>query len=139
MSYYYVAHPNLEYSATVKAPSTDKARTTYLDFLERSGRASRKNRQQLRKNTIADRIEFPEEVDSDVTLYYDYTGSGNGEGNEEPIQVGYEPRVETAEEYDEEEEYGPEPEPTEPMPVEQIEREQGIEDTPIGKMSLGSM
>jgi len=138
MSYYYVAHPNLEYSATVKAPSTDKARTTYLDFLERSGRASRKNRQQLRKNTIADRIEFPEEVDSDVTLYYDYTGSGNGEGNEEPIQVGYEPRVEPAEEYDEEEEYGPEPE-QEPMPVEQIEREQGIEDTPIGKMSLGSM
>jgi len=138
MSYYYVAHPNLEYSATVKAPSTDKARTTYLDFLERSGRASRKNRQQLRKNTIADRIEFPEEVDSDVTLYYDYTGSGNGEGNEEPIQVGYEPREEPREE-----EYYEDEEPVEPeqdtMPVEQLEREQSIEDTPIGKMSLGSM
>ncbi len=137
MSYYYVAHPNLEYSATVKAPSTDKARTTYLDFLERSGRASRKNRQQLRKNTIADRIEFPEEVDSDVTLYYDYTGSGNGEGNEEPIQVGYEPREEPVEEdYYEPEE--PEPE-QDTMPVEQMGMEQSIEDTPIGKMSLGSM
>jgi len=135
MSYYYVAHPNVDFSATVKAPSTDKARTTFLDYLERSGKASRKNRQQIRRNTVAERIEFPEEVDTDVTLYYDYTGSSNGEG-EQIIQAEYNPALDREDEDEDEdyenEEYELEPEP-EPMPIEQVEREQDIQDTPIVK------
>ena len=42
MSYYYVTHPNVDFSATVKAPSTDKARTTFLDYLERSGKRAKR-------------------------------------------------------------------------------------------------
>ena len=139
MSYYYVTHPNMDFSATVKAPSTDKARTTFLDYLERSGKASRKDRQLIRKNTVADRIEFLEEVDADVSLSYNYTGE-NGE-EEQVIQVGYGEMLD-GEEPVEDESYDREPmeDISEPeMPVEQIEREQDIKDTPIGKMSLGSV
>lgn len=142
MSYYYVTHPNIDFSATVKAPSTDKARTTFLDYLERTGRANRKYRQNIRRNTVAERIEFPEEVDTDVTLNYDYTGS-NGD-SEETIQVGYVPETSEVESPDEEG-YEPmestfESEPqSEPLPVEQVEKEYDIKETPIGKMSLGSV
>ena len=142
MSYYYVAHPNLDFSATVKAPSTDKARTTYLDFLERSGRMNRKDRQSLRRNLIADRIEFPEEVDTDVRLNYDYTGD-NGESN--IIQVGRDGSVdvggvEASEAPEEEDYYGDEEEPELEMEPEPTSRgdESGIAETPIGRMSLGS-
>ncbi len=149
MSYYYVTHPNMDFSATVKAPSTDKARTTFLDYLERSGKALRKDRQLIRRNTVADRIEFPEEVDTDVSLSYNYTGE-NGIEEEQVIQVGYgqalvgEEPIED-EDYDRdtvEDTFGLEPEPElepEPMPIEQVEREQDIKDTPIGRMSLGSV
>ena len=143
MSYYYVTHPNMDFSATVKAPSTDKARTTFLDYLERSGKAYRKDRQLIRRNTVADRIEFPEEVDSDVSLSYNYTGE-NGIEEEQVIQVGYGQALD-GEEPIEDEDYNrepvegePEPE-SEPMPIEQVEREQDIKDTPIGRMSLGSV
>ena len=116
-------------------------RTTFLDYLERSGKASRKNRQYIRRNTVADRIEFPEEVDTDVTLYYDYIGE-NGIEEEERIQVGYGQPLES-EELVEEEEYEPAEDTyeseQEPMPIEQLEREQDIQDTPIGRMSLGSV
>ena len=141
---YYVTHPNMDFSATVKAPSTDKARTTFLDYLERSGKAYRKDRQQIRRNTLAERIEFPEEVDADVALSYNYTGE-NGE-EEQVIQVGYGQTLDGEEPIADEgygrepteEPYEPEPAP-EPMPVEQLEKEQDIKDTPIGKMSLGSV
>ena len=146
MSYYYVTHPNMDFSATVKAPSTDKARTTFLDYLERSNKAHRKDRQLIRKNTVADRIEFPEEVDSDVSLSYNYTGE-NGIEEEQVIQVGYGQaldgeELEEDEDYEEEldgETFGLEPDPEPEMPVEQIERERDIKDTPIGRMSLGSV
>lgn len=140
MNYYYVAHPNMDFSATVKAPSTDKARTTFLDYLERTGRANRKYRQNIRRNLVAEMIEFPEEVDTDVTLNYDYTGS-NGD-SEKPIQVGYVPEDIDENNEDEEYELGEdsfevESEP-ELLPVEQAEKDFDIKDTPIGKMSLRS-
>ena len=141
MSYYYVTHPNMDFSATVKAPSTDKARTTFLDYLERSSKAYRKDRQQIRRNTVAERIEFPEEVDADVALSYNYTGE-NGE-NEQVIQVGYGETLDGEEPVEDEgyrdyveEPYEPEPEP-EPEPT--MPMEQDIKDTPIGRMSLGSV
>ena len=140
MSYYYVTHPNMDFSATVKAPSTDKARTTFLDYLERSNKAHRKDRQFIRRNTVADRIEFPEEVNADVALSYNYTGE-NGIEEEQVIQVGYGQTLDGEEPIEDEgyEDYdrGPveyEPEPESTMPIEQ-----DIKDTPIGKMSLGSV
>ena len=145
MGYYYVTHPNMDFSATVKAPSTDKARTTFLDYLERSNKAHRKDRQIIRRNTVADRIEFPEEVDTDVALSYNYTGE-NGE-SEQVIQVGYGETLDGEEPVEDEsyedrepveDTFGLEPEP-ESMPVERIERELDIKDTPIGRMSLGSV
>jgi len=88
MSTYYVTYPNMDISAVVTAPSTDKARTTFLDWLERTGRMSRKNRQRLRRDLVAERLEFPEEVDADVRLNYQYDGVEEQEY--EPIQVARE-------------------------------------------------
>ena len=74
MSVYYVTHPNIGVSATVYAPSTEKARTTFLDYLERSGRLSRAMRSSLRVNMVAEKMEDPGGVISDLELHYEYTG-----------------------------------------------------------------
>ncbi|KKN16920.1 hypothetical protein LCGC14_0971250 [marine sediment metagenome] len=73
MTTYYVTHPNLGFSATVEAPSTEKARTAFLDYLERQGKISRSRRQDLRRNMVADRIADPGEVMADVNLAYGYS------------------------------------------------------------------
>jgi len=72
MAIYYVKHPTLDFSATIDAPSTEKARTTYLDYLERGGNISRSSRQYYRRNLIADRVMDPNEVPADIHLAYGY-------------------------------------------------------------------
>ena len=69
---YYVTHPNLEASAKVDAPSTEKARTTFLDFLERQGYINRADRQYWRRNMVAERLESPEDAMADIELSYGY-------------------------------------------------------------------
>jgi len=142
MSYYYVTHPNLDLSATVSAPTTDKARTTFLDFMERTGRASRKVRQQLRRNLVAERISAPEEVNADVHLKYNYV-DGEELGGER-IQVAYAPPEEEELEEGEFELGGEEPEEEEGEEegeeVEEIEgetEEVGASMSPIARLSLG--
>jgi hypothetical protein len=68
---YYVMHPSLGVTSVVYAPSTEKARTTFLDWLERKGYMNRSDRQQLRKNMVAKRLE-DSNVQSDVVLHYGY-------------------------------------------------------------------
>ena len=72
MSHYYVTHPNIGISATVDAPTTEKARTTLLDYLERTGRINRASRQHYRKNMVAEKLRDSREVFSDIDLEYDY-------------------------------------------------------------------
>lgn len=72
MSVYYVTHPNLGVSAVVHAPATEKARTTFLDFMERQGRISRADRHYWRRNMVAERLEYPEDIQSDIELHYGY-------------------------------------------------------------------
>lgn len=69
---YYVAHPNLDFSAKVDAPSTEKARTVFLDYLERNGIISRRRRQYVRENMVAEKLEHPETIDADIELAYSY-------------------------------------------------------------------
>lgn len=76
MSSYYVTHPNLGISAVVDAPATEKARTTFLDWLERTGQITRGDRQRWRRNMVAERLEDPGEVMADVELHYGYEEAG---------------------------------------------------------------
>jgi len=70
MSTYWVTHPNIDLSATVHAPSTEKARTLFLDYLERSNRIGRAQRGPLRENMVAEKMSNSEDIMSDVELYY---------------------------------------------------------------------
>lgn len=133
MSYYYVAHPNEDFSATVSAPSTDKARTTFLDYLERTGRASRANRQSIRRHLIAERIDAPEEVEADVNLHYNYLNGGYDEGQP---QVAFGGRYEGEEPLEEGEDEG-ENLSEERQPEE--EPESAVSDTPIGRLATGRL
>lgn len=78
MSVYYVTHPNLGISAAVEAPTTEKARTTFLDYLERQGGIRRSDRQFWRKNMVTERLEDPQEIVVDVELHYGYESGGGG-------------------------------------------------------------
>ncbi len=71
MSAYYVTHPMMDKTAVVYAPSTEKARTTFLDWLERNGLMDRRQRQVLRRDMIAKRLEDPN-IPVDVELNYGY-------------------------------------------------------------------
>jgi len=73
---YYVTHPNIDYSAVVDAPTTEKARTVFLDYLERTGRLNRRLRQQARADMVAERLEDAGSVSADVRLSYYYGGNG---------------------------------------------------------------
>ncbi len=68
---YYVTHPAIDRTAVVYAPSTEKARTTFLDWLERNGLMQRRHRQALRRDMVAERLEDPG-VPADVELHYGY-------------------------------------------------------------------
>jgi len=74
MNVYYVKHSELGKDALVHAPSTEKARTAFLDYLERNGMVSRKDRQSWRKGLITDRVEEGE-TSAEVELWYGYTPS----------------------------------------------------------------
>lgn len=73
---YYVTHPRIDKTGVVYAPSTEKARTTFLDWLERNNLIRRSHRAFFRENMVAERIEDPN-VPCDVILnygYQDFTG-----------------------------------------------------------------
>ena len=68
---YYVTHPMIDRTAVVFAPSTEKARTTFLDWLERNNLIRRSDRQNFRADMVAQRLDDPG-VPSDVELHYGY-------------------------------------------------------------------
>ena len=74
---YYVTHPNFSLSGLVTAPSTDKARTTFLDWLERNEHIERADRQYWRRDMIASRAEDPVSLSADVVLHYGYEDAGD--------------------------------------------------------------
>lgn len=74
--WYYTTHPNLGISALVEAPTTEKARTTFLDYLERQNLIGRADRQYWRKNMVAERMEDPRDVSADIELHYGYQDGG---------------------------------------------------------------
>jgi len=75
VSEYYVTHPSISLTALVKAPTTEKARTAFLDYLERSGMIARRSRQFYRENMIAERMNEDLPVRADIELSYGYVGS----------------------------------------------------------------
>lgn len=79
---YYVTHPYMDRTAVIYAPSTEKARTTFLDWLERNGLISRKSRQTYRRDMVAEKLEDPG-VPSDIVLHY-----GGGEERQDTIRLG---------------------------------------------------
>lgn len=91
MSIYYVTHPNLGVSAKVEAPATEKARTTFLDYLERHGHINRADRQHWRRNMVAEKMEYPEDVFADIELHYGYEEAPRGyrpSYEDIPVQLG---------------------------------------------------
>lgn len=84
MNYYYVTHPNWSFSAVIEAPTTEKARTAFLDYLERNGHIYRGDRQSWRKDMVAERLEDPAGVSADLRLSYDLE-----EGPAPVVQIGY--------------------------------------------------
>lgn len=72
---YYVTHPSIPLTATVDSPTTEKARTTFLDFLERSGTIHRRDRRQVRKGIITKLMDPNEPIAVDIALYYSYVAS----------------------------------------------------------------
>jgi hypothetical protein len=72
---YYVTHPSIPLTATVDSPTTEKARTTFLDFLERSGTIHRRDRRQVRKGIITKLMDPNEPIAVDIALYYNYIAS----------------------------------------------------------------
>jgi len=84
---YYVTHPNMDKKAIVHAPSTEKARTTFLDWLERSGSISRRDRHGWRRNMIASRMEDGTGVPSDIELWYGYEEASTRLPNPEPLMA----------------------------------------------------
>lgn len=121
MPEYFVMHPNLNRSAVVEAPTTEKARTTFLDHLERHRVIGRRARQQYREDMVAERLEDAGAVDADVRLSYYY----NGQEPEGSVSLGDLPRES---QYYDEPEMMPEPEP-----VEAYEPAR----SPIAEVSLG--
>jgi len=76
MSVYYVSHPEFALKAKVDAPSTDKARTTYLDYMERTGVVPRTSRQEIRRGIATKRLGDPSEFLADIELDYGYGDIG---------------------------------------------------------------
>jgi hypothetical protein len=70
MAYYYITHPDIPVKASVEAPTTEKARTVYLDYLERHRIVRRSQRQSLRPLMILKRMDSRDEILTDITLSY---------------------------------------------------------------------
>ncbi len=137
MTVYFVTHPNMGVTSLVTAPSTEKARTTFLDWLERNDHIRRADRQYWRKNMIAERMEDPQNVTADVDLAYGYMDSGNYRVRASEEHVQY-PRREVPQRsfdtFEEEPESEPEPE-LEPEPEPEPKPERKL--SPIQKLALG--
>ena len=87
---YYLTHPRLGKTAVVYAPTTEKARTTFLDWLERNNLIRRANRSFFRRDMITERIEDPD-VPRDVTLNYGYKDfTGRFEFEKPEVAPGWE-------------------------------------------------
>jgi hypothetical protein len=141
---YFVTHPNIDLSAKVTAPSTEKARTVFLDYLERVGKLRRSMRGRLRENMVAEKMRDAFSVDADMELAY---GGVGAQGYGEPVskfdevleQVEVPRRNDTV--YKEPREWPPRQEP-EPMaepemgPMPQQEPEQ-MPLSRIAQVSLG--
>ena len=129
----------MNFSATIEAPSTEKARTTYLDYLERQGMLSRSRRQELRQNMVADRVVDPSEVMADITLSYGYEAARFEPVEREELQLGegmvevpIEPRRKPAYEEGPEVDLGP---VEKEAPTERVEKPRIT--SPIAQISLG--
>lgn len=69
MPTYFVTSPFVEETAVVRgAPTSEKARTVFLDHLERSGLLPRNRRQEIRATMATKRV--GDGVDADVILEY---------------------------------------------------------------------
>ena len=137
MSIYYVVHPSLGKDAIVHAPTTEKARTTFLDYLERNNLISRGDRQSWRRSMVAEKLEYPGDVTSDLELYYGYEEAGGIEfprSLEDPMEEL--PSYPTDEFVPEEGFIGPEEYPLEIPPVEAPVRPVRSM-SPIARASLG--
>jgi len=103
---------------------------------------SRKNRQRLRRHLVAERLEFPEEVEADVRLNYQY--DGEAEEELEPVRVLSEAPPELEVGFLEEEEPFDREEPMEREIEAEIEEEPealpepSLTGTPIGELSTRS-
>jgi hypothetical protein len=96
MALYYISHPSVEQKASVEAPSTDKARTTFLDWLERQNLIRRGDRQLIREGLMTKRLKDGETFPVDVELSYDFEDAGEYRyrpqtfvEEEEPIRESY--------------------------------------------------
>lgn len=130
MNVYYVTHPNLDLSAKVTAPSTEKARTVFLDYLERVGKLRRSRRGQLRGNMVAEKLQDSFGVDADMELAY---GSAGRQGFGEPVS-GFDEVLEEVEMPRRNDTVYKEPEAEEAWPEREPER---VPMSPIAQASLG--
>jgi hypothetical protein len=132
---YFVMHPNLDIRASVEAPSTEKARTTFLDYLERTGQIDRASRQNLRRNLIASRLLDPGEAQTNISLSYGYEGAGNEENVIPSGQMREVPMDQLRQQASEESMVRPELEPTQRFQPEPEPQPQVM--TPIQRLALG--
>lgn len=121
--FYYVTHPSVGLTATVYAPDTEKARTVYLDYLERTGQIRRNVRSILRGNIVAQKMEHEDMMPTDVTLDYTHAAQGTS------MSV---PRISTGEfldtvESEEEERL------VEPVTVQQPRQRSRLEEAALGR------
>ena len=127
MGIYYVTHPNINISAKVEAPATEKARTTFLDYLERQGTINRADRQYWRRNMVAEKLDSPEDAFADLELYYGY--------QEQESSTPYKPQPNFEyEEPEQVEESISEPEPIVETRIEQRPNEKKL--SPIAQKAL---
>lgn len=105
MPTYFVASTELEQTAEVEAPTPRKARTTFLDYLERGDEIDRNQRQMIRE-TMATKKVRPGSTGADIRLDYDMR-DGHVPFSPEPVQ-----RFERFEEVEEDVEFTPRSSPT---------------------------
>ena len=131
---YYVMSPLVEgVTALISAPSTEKARTTFLDYLERTGYIRRSQRQSYRHKIIAEKVDDPTGMGATVELSYDFSGSVvalPGGSIDQPEGAPYEG-------YSQEIQSQPSPGPQVPGPSTQ--GSSGFAGTPIGQASINSV
>lgn len=140
MTTYYVHIPNSEApTAEIEASSTKHARTAYLDHLSRNNIITWQQRQQTRRLIKVNRMQ-PGEIQTQVKLEYGVkevpvqeieaptTDIDAGEFAETPTELSVEPGSEL-----------PQERPAEPALQPAQPRRDPLADSPIAKLSRGSM